>query len=160
MKKIAAAVKKFLHKAKQEAAKEYSVAATINDKGVTSGNGKQGNAKKGWIGIDLDGTLARVDAFSDISKIGDPIPKMVDLAARFARDGVVVKIFTARASNPKQVAMIHRWLKDIGLPEFEVTNVKDFEMIRLYDDRAVQVLANTGEIVEPAGLRKKDSRNE
>jgi hypothetical protein len=85
---------------------------------------------------------------------------MVKLAAKLTDEGVTVKIFTARASDPQQVPKIHRWLRDNGLPEFEVTNVKDFEMIRLYDDRAVQVIANTGEIVEPAGMNRINPPNE
>jgi hypothetical protein len=35
-------------------------------------------------------------------------------------------------------------LKDNGFPDLEITNVKDPAMKRIYDDRAVQVLANTG----------------
>ena len=152
--KIAAVFKNFLHKARQEAAREYSVNASVRKNGGTSGAEKQEPARKGWIGIDLDGTLARADSLSGTSKIGAPIPEMVSLAAGYARKGVTVKIFTARASDSTQVDMIQRWLRENGLPEFEVTNVKDFEMIRLYDDRAVQVITNTGEIVEPAGMQK------
>ena len=157
--KIAAVFKNFLHKARQEAAREYSVDAPVKENGGASGAEKLEPARKGWIGMDLDGTLARADTLSGTSKIGAPIPEMVNLAERFAREGVTVKIFTARASDPNQVDMIHRWLKENGLPEFEVTNVKDFEMIRLYDDRAVQVITNTGEIVEPAGMSKKSGMN-
>lgn len=160
MKKIIAAAKNFLQKARQEAAKEYSVAAAVKENGVSSGGEKEENTKKGWVGIDLDGTLARADTLSGISKIGDPIPNMVKLAVKLTGEGVAVKIFTARASDPQQVSMIHRWLRDNGLPEFEVTNVKDFEMIRLYDDRAIQVIANTGEIVEPAGMNRINPPNE
>lgn len=160
MKKIVAAIKDFLHKARQEASKEYSVAEVTNENGVASDGEKQTAAKKGWVGIDLDGTLARADTLSGTSKIGEPIPQMVNLAARLSRDGVIVKIFTARASDPQQVSMIHKWLRDNGLPEFEVTNIKDFEMIRLYDDRAVQVIANTGEIIEPDGKNLINSRGE
>jgi len=39
-------------------------------------------------------------------------------------------------------------LIDNGLPELEVTNVKDFAMIELWDDRCKQVIINTGELVE------------
>jgi hypothetical protein len=152
--KITAVFKNFIHKARQEAAKEYSVEAPVKENGGTSEGAKKEPVRKGWIGIDLDGTLARADTLSGTSKIGAPIPKMVSLATRLVRDGVSVKIFTARASDASQVDMIHRWLNENGLPEFEVTNVKDFDMIRLYDDRAVQVITNTGEIVEPVGMQK------
>lgn len=39
------------------------------------------------------------------------------------------------------------WLVKHGLPDLEVTNVKDFAMLELWDDRCVQVLPNTGEQV-------------
>jgi hypothetical protein len=138
----------FVHKAKQEASKEYWVAAAADKRETNSEGEKKGYTQKGWIGVDLDGTLACVDTLSDISKIGDPVPQMVNLVKKLLQEGHRIKIFTARASDTRQVAMIHKWLKHIGLPEFEVTNIKDFEMIRLYDDRAVQVIANTGKLVE------------
>jgi hypothetical protein len=154
--KITEAFKNFIHKARQEAAREYSVDAPVKGNGGASGGEKKDPSPKGWIGIDLDGTLARADTLSGTSKIGDPIPKMVSLASRLDRDGVTVKIFTAGASDSRQVDMIHQWLKENGLPTFEVTNIKDFEMIRLYDDRAVQVITNTGEIVKNGGMPTKN----
>lgn len=142
----------FMHKAKQEAAKEYSVAPAIKEGRGAGGNGEKEGENRGWIGIDLDGTLAQADALSDASKIGAPVPRMVELARKLTREGYRIKIFTARAYDARQVAMVREWLRENGLPEFEVTNIKDFQMIRLYDDRAVQVIANTGEIVEPSRL--------
>jgi hypothetical protein len=35
------------------------------------------------------------------------------------------------------------------LPDLEVTNAKDMDMIELWDDRAVQVIPNTGNPVTP-----------
>ena len=61
--------------------------------------------------------------------------------------GYTVKILTARASNPKHVPDVHKWLAKHGFPELEVTNQKDYAMIELWDDRAVQVVANTGKPV-------------
>ena len=34
-----------------------------------------------------------------------------------------------------------------GLPDLEITNVKDYYMERLYDDRAIRVQRNTGRII-------------
>jgi hypothetical protein len=145
-------INNFIHKAKQEAAKEYSVAAAVKESGEASGSGEKVGEKRGWIGMDLDGTLAHADALTDTSSIGAPVPRMVELARKLAREGYRIKIFTARAYDARQVGMVREWLRENGLPEFEVTNRKDFEMIRLYDDRAVQVIPNTGEIVEPSRL--------
>jgi hypothetical protein len=36
------------------------------------------------------------------------------------------------------------WLESVGLPRLPVTNVKDFSLIELWDDRCVRVEPNTG----------------
>jgi len=43
--------------------------------------------------------------------------------------------------------IIRDWLKDNGLPELEITNVKDYYMHRIYDDRCIQVEKNTGRLI-------------
>lgn len=99
----------------------------------------------GWIGVDLDGTLAFYDGWND-GRIGKPIAPMVDKVKKWLNQGKTVKIFTARVSNGKAetIANIEHWcLEHIGT-KLEVTNVKDFNMIELWDDRAVQVIPNTG----------------
>ena len=61
-----------------------------------------------------------------------------------------VKIVTARAQDPDQaIPPIREWLKKHGLPELEITNAKDMDMIELWDDRCVQVVPNTGNPVGP-----------
>jgi hypothetical protein len=112
----------------------------------------------GWVGVDLDGTLAFYQTgHFDPAVVGAPIPKMVERVKAWLADGVEVRIFTARVStdgSPQRDteaatsrAAIEAWcLEHLGavLP---VTNLKDYAMIELYDDRAVQVAQNTGEIV-------------
>ena len=132
------AFKEFMRKAKQESARHYSVPAAETDNNILS---------QGWIGVDLDGTLARSDRNLSLARVGEPVPKMVDLVKSMVKNGVRVKIFTARAGDSEQVQLVKTWLVKNGLPNLEVTNVKDYDMIRFYDDRAVQVIANTGEIV-------------
>jgi hypothetical protein len=105
-----------------------------------------------WIGVDLDGTLAhdlgkRRDS-KGLDEIGSPIKPMVNRLRKWLAEGKTVKIFTARASSPRQVVMIKKWLASQGLPDLEVTNVKDLRMIELWDDRCVQVMTNLGEPVE------------
>lgn len=99
----------------------------------------------GWIGVDLDGTLAEYKG--DVSVIGEPLEPMLKRVKRWISQGKTVKIFTARAENPTQRAMITEWLKSVGLPTLEVTNTKDFQMIELWDDRAVEVQRNVGQPV-------------
>ncbi len=97
-----------------------------------------------WVGVDLDGTLAYYDEWKGIEQIGDPIQPMMARVKAWVSEGVTVKIFTARASIPEQIKYIHDWLEKHGLPRFEVTNIKDFGMVELWDDRCIQVISNTG----------------
>jgi len=101
-----------------------------------------------WIGIDLDGTLAFYDEWRGIEHIGEPIKPMIEFVKDLVSQKKNIKIFTARASNLQSIPYIHKWLKENNLPEFEVTNKKDFGMIMLYDDRCVQVIMNSGKIIE------------
>jgi hypothetical protein len=101
----------------------------------------------GWIGVDLDGTLAYYDGWKGPEHIGDPIPAMLSRVRAWIAQGREVRIFTARASVPDQVPHVVEWCKQhIGVA-LQVTNTKDFGMVELWDDRCVQVRPNTGEPV-------------
>ena len=104
-----------------------------------------------WIGVDLDGTLARDLGSTRGDDIGSPIEPMLVRVQKWIAEGRTVKIFTARASSPRQVVAIKEWLVSCGLPELEVTNVKDLHMIELWDDRCVQVTTNLGEPIGKKG---------
>ena len=112
------------------------------------------DARSPWIGVDLDGTLAS-DTGQQLwdaegrPKIGQPVPEMVARVKTWVAEGFTVKIFTARAYSALQVAAIRDWLARRGLPDLEVTNVKDLNMIALWDDRCVQVGRNSGRPVNP-----------
>lgn len=111
--------------------------------------------EKGWIGVDLDGTLAIYDGWKGELHIGDPIPLMVNRVKDWLEEGQRVKIFTARVCEPIEGSRerasveeirtaIQDWCeKHIG-QRLEVTNIKDWAMIVLYDDRCIQVLPNSG----------------
>lgn len=98
----------------------------------------------GWIGVDLDGTLARYDGWNN-GAIGAPVPRMVERVKCWLAEGITVKVFTARATgDAEMIAAVQDWTeKHIG-QRLEVTCCKDFAMIELWDDRAVQVQVNTG----------------
>ena len=100
--------------------------------------------KEGWIGVDLDGTLAEYGGWVGPRHIGVAIPLMLARVKKWLHEGWEVRIFTARAHDPVQVPFVHDWLVANGLPRLAVTNVKDFGMIELWDDRAVAVEFNTG----------------
>lgn len=98
-----------------------------------------------WIGVDLDGTLAEYNDWIGIDHIGKPIAPMIERVKDWIVDGKKVKIFTARVTQGQEaIRYIHEWLAAQGLPELEVTNVKDFDMVELWDDRCVGVVTNTG----------------
>lgn len=103
----------------------------------------------GWIGVDLDGTLATYTGWQGIEHIGEPVPLMLSRVRTWLARGDTVKIFTARVAVPepersKVIGIIHEWLDRHDLPDLEVTNIKDFAMIELWDDRAIQIDMNTG----------------
>lgn len=100
-----------------------------------------------WVGVDLDGTLVPSNAFKGLHYVGKPIPNMLARVKEWVEAGIVVKIMTARASHPEGIPPVKKWLKKHGLPDLEVTNQKDFFMLELWDDRAIQVMEDTGKPV-------------
>ena len=108
--------------------------------------GKHKWTKEGWIGTDLDGTLAEYHGWDD-GKIGKAIPKMLERVKKWIADGQEVRIMTARASakSPASIKPIEDWLEENGIGGLTITNEKDYEMLELWDDRCVQVIPNTGE---------------
>ena len=111
------------------------------------------SSEGGWIGVDLDGTLAYYDGWKGIEHIGEPVPLMLASVKSWLEQGKDVRIFTARVfddgvRDPQAAReVINAWtLRHVGrvLP---VTNVKDFGMVALYDDRAWRVEENTGIVV-------------
>jgi hypothetical protein len=101
-----------------------------------------------WIGVDLDGTLAEYHHWMGIEHIGEPVPAMLERVKGWLAEGVEVRIFTARVCRPAHrgaaIRRIGDWCEMHGLPRLPVTNVKDYGMIELWDDRAVRVETNIG----------------
>jgi hypothetical protein len=113
----------------------------------------------GWIGVDLDGTLAVYDGWRGADHIGEPVPAMLARVKAWLAEGRDVRIFTARVWKPSELIpefqarareadaardAIVRWCQQhVGRP-LAVTCMKDYSMIELWDDRAVQVIPNTG----------------
>lgn len=122
----------------------------------------------GWIGVDLDGTLAHYDGWQGPEHIGEPIGPMVERVKGWLADNQEVRIFTARVYAPAltgshvhnhrdyltaldRVAQadvarkaIEDWCEGIFGRRLRVTCVKDFAMTELWDDRAMRVTPNTG----------------
>ena len=117
----------------------------------------------GWIGVDLDGTLAEYDHWRGEDHIGAPIKPMVDRVKRWIAEGKEVRIVTARSFHPQMIehgfhvssmsrkeatdAIKAWWVEHIG-QELPIQCFKDYGMIELWDDRAKQVIPNTGIALE------------
>lgn len=106
----------------------------------------------GWIGVDLDGTLAYYDKWRGEDHIGEPIWPMIHLVREWRQAGIEVRIFTARASQvtmtgrdpERSIRLIQDWCEQHIGERLPVTCTKDFAMIALWDDRAVRVQENIG----------------
>lgn len=100
----------------------------------------------GWIGVDLDGTLAEYNGWRGPNDIGRPVRRMRVRVVRWLSEGKDVRIFTARTQD--SYPAIRRWcIKHLGR-ELPITNVKDYAMVEFWDDRAVQVEPNTGRRID------------
>lgn len=113
---------------------------------------------KPWIGVDLDGTLATYDKWRGIEHVGEPIKPMCDRVRAWLAEGKTVKIFTARVYNPdnRDITAVIAPVDAFCVQEFgqilPITNLKDYGMITLWDDRVIQVIPNTGERVGVGNL--------
>lgn len=109
----------------------------------------------GWIGVDLDGTLAKYSGWQQ-GLIGEPIEPMVKRVRSWLSVGKDVRIVTARVAGedkperdvPFHHKMIQEWCKVHLGQVLPITCCKDYDMEVLYDDRAIQVEANTGRIIQ------------
>jgi hypothetical protein len=105
-----------------------------------------------YIAVDLDGTLAHYSPDRPMEEIGPPVPLMLKRVKEWISLGVEVRIMTARACHPPYIPAIEKWLVDNGIPGLKVTNEKTFGMMQLWDDRAIQVIENTGMPVNRIGV--------
>ncbi len=120
----------------------------------------------GWIGIDLDGTLAVEVVGGKATEIGAPVPAMVNLVKSLLAQGEEVRIFTAGVDGGTEAHLagydngheyadvesireaIQRWSEIHVGQRLAVTNIKTCAMKAYFDDRAVQVIKNLGVVVE------------
>lgn len=120
--------------------------------------------KPKWVGVGLDGTLAKYTGQLDGS-IGEPIGPMVDRVKKWLAEGRDVRIFTARVAwngpyvetdrGPvpchtfieHQRETIYRWCEEVFGRRLPITATKDFLTEELWDDRAVRVEHNTGKLI-------------
>lgn len=108
--------------------------------------------------VDFDKTLAHYETWEiNGSKLGQPIPAMVERVKYWLAMGKDVRVFTARAapSSPRHkedIEAITDWcVEHIGQP-LPVQNWKDFQCEAIWDDLAISIEANTGRIVRRLDL--------
>lgn len=109
--------------------------------------------REDWVGIDFDGTLSGTNNpghFEPPYPLGEPIVSMLEMVKSLLSAGVTVKIFSARACEPENIPIVQDWTEKHGLGRLEVTNIKDYRLIRFYDDRAIQICPNLGVSVAAA----------
>jgi superfamily II DNA or RNA helicase len=124
--------------------------AELKNIGTEKGSVSKQAAEEKWIGVDLDGTLAKYRGWKGVTHIGAPIPSMVSRVKRWLREGKVVKVFTARVAEDDGTARraIENWCETHIGKVLPVTCVKDKNCVRIWDDRAVGVKSNRGRQVK------------
>lgn len=111
------------------------------------------------VACDLDGTLAHYDTGDMVkhghSYVGKPIAAMVAQVRHALARGDEVFIFTARTTPKddsfqehldatKQVLLIAQWCQEYLGQMLPVTNIKTRRFTDFWDDRAHNVIKNTG----------------
>jgi hypothetical protein len=104
------------------------------------------------IAVDFDGTLVEYHGWKGVDHIGEVIPKMMARVQQWVAEGEEVVIFTARVSDggdDGSLAAHHitDFLMQHGLGHLEITATKRKSFKEFWDDRAVQVVPNTGETI-------------
>lgn len=106
------------------------------------------------IAVDLDGTLAEYHGWNGPNHVGQPIIPMMERVIEWLNKGTEVCIFTARIyEDPVALTGVRGWLVEQArvfecpaIAELEITNIKQPKFTEFWDDRAIPVHKNTGEI--------------
>jgi hypothetical protein len=118
------------------------------------------NPNRAYIAVDFDGTLAKTVTHVWNGPLGDPVPEMLKRVQEKLDQGVQVKIFTARVSLRNEdgelqpmggIAEVRGRLQDwtekyLG-KRLDIVCCKCHNVIEIWDDRARQVIRDTGRIV-------------
>jgi len=130
------------------------------------------NDKNKCYYVNLDGCLAIYDRWDCIDNIGEPVESMKAWVLHWLKEGIKIKIFTARAHNLNAIPYIKKWLFLNGFPlDLEITNIKGTDCDMIFDNNAREVLNNQGVIIDRTGefsaalirnnlIRKEDKNNE
>jgi len=108
-----------------------------------------------WVGIDLDGTLAKIEEVNlkPPYPIGSPCEEVLAFVRFLYTNSVTCKLFTARVAKKEslteQSEKIKEWLASHKISKYfsDITATKDPHMVLCLDDRSLRVYK--GEISLP-----------
>jgi hypothetical protein len=126
---------------------------------------------QGWIAVDWDGTAVEYHGWTKWNEFGRDIPAMTERIKGWLAEGKDVRIFTARMPLPQDEmveqtcyktgekfngVMMKKAIADhceaIYGHRLRVQCYKDLHTIEIWDDRAVGVVANTGQTLGDAAV--------
>lgn len=119
----------------------------------------------GWVGVDLDRTLAVYPAGDKVNDspdaIGAPIEPMRQRVLSWLRAGLDVRLMTARWSAQHRIpGFAEAWAewsaKNLDGRVLPLQSEKNYDMFELWDDRAVRVFQNTGLTLEDLIMNRID----
>ena len=125
----------------------------MSKRGSDNGSDKSREQERIVHAVDLDGTLAmQTEHDFDPSISGDPVPALVERVKAWLDRGEEVVIFTARVSEEtpeyrdveRVRGIIEDWCEDNIGRRLPVTAHKSYRFHDIWDDRAVQVIVDTG----------------
>jgi hypothetical protein len=114
------------------------------------------------IAVDFDGTLSEYHGFRGVGVYGPPVPAMLERVKKWISEDIEVVIFTARVSPRdytgvltsaaqyeayRETMCIMNWCVEHVGCELLVTGTKMKRFSEIWDDRAVSVQSNTGEVI-------------
>jgi hypothetical protein len=104
-----------------------------------------------FIGVDFDGVLVEYHGFQGDGVFGDPIQPMVEKVRSLLREGKDVRIFTSRMCPTQPKGTLEKNRQEIQRfcqfhfgQQLWLTALKEPAMKEFYDDRAIQMITNTG----------------
>jgi hypothetical protein len=128
----------------------------------------------GYILVDMDGTLAVYEGWTPWNVFGAPIPAMVQRIKGWLAEGKDVRIFTARMpldeTAPQKCRHTGEEWTGVQM-KWHIANYtelhvgqrlraqcwKDLNCVEIWDDRAIGVVANTGETLVEAALAEANA---
>lgn len=125
------------------------------------------------IAVDFDATLGEYDESIrpyDPDHLGAPIPEMLEKVKKAIESGANVRIFTARVypgadyeralNATKSFVAIAKWCEKYLGEIIPIECMKSYEIDEIWDDRARQVVKNTGMFLDELSEEEEEPAHE